>query len=141
MMKHFSLFEGEVIHFERNLHMDKGFTERIIHWKSPKGQEVQLHFKRLVSFITKELFAIDVKIIPMSPIQQVKIISTVNGDVSNFVDKTDPRIASGHAKRLHVVEARTARSNGVLSKIVRMLPKLEVACVTSSTGDIWELSV
>ena len=36
--EHFSLFEGEVIHFERNLHMDKGYTERIIHWKSPKGQ-------------------------------------------------------------------------------------------------------
>lgn len=126
----FSLFEGEVIHFERNLHMDKGFTERIIHWKSPKGQEVQLHFKRLVSFITKELFAIDVKIIPMGPIQQVKIISTVNGDVSNFVDKTDPRIASGHAKRLHVVEAEQQEQWSIV-KNRTYATELEVACIAS----------
>lgn len=127
----FSLFEGEVLHFERNLHMDKGFAERIIHWKSPKGQEVQLHFKRLVSFITKELFAIDVKIVPVGPIQQVKIISTVNGDVSNFVDKTDPRIASGHAKRLHIVETGQ-REQWSIVKNRTYATELEVACVASS---------
>ena len=66
MMNIFLLFEGEVIHFERNLHMDAGFAERIVHWKSPKGKEVKIIFKRIVSFVTKELFAIDVKIEPIS---------------------------------------------------------------------------
>jgi alpha,alpha-trehalose phosphorylase len=28
----FSLFEGEVIQYERLLHMDKGYTERFVHW-------------------------------------------------------------------------------------------------------------
>ncbi len=127
----FSLFEGEVIDFERNLHMDAGFAERIIHWKSPKGKEVKIHFKRLISFVTKELFAIDVKIEPLSHIQQVKIVSTVNGDVSNFVDKNDPRLASGHAKRLHVTEVRKEEEFSIVKNIT-YATKLEVACVTSS---------
>src|SRR6185437_6956359 len=44
----FSLFEGEIIDFERNLHMDAGYTERIVHWKSPKGKEVKLQFRRII---------------------------------------------------------------------------------------------
>ena len=62
----FSLYTGEILHFERNLHLDQGFSERIIHWKSPSGKEVKLHFRRVVSFRTKELFAIDLKIEPIS---------------------------------------------------------------------------
>ena len=127
----FSMFEGEVIHFERNLHMDAGFAERIVHWKSPKGKEVEIIFKRLISFVTKELFTINVEIKPVSHVQQVKIVSTVNGDVSNFVDKNDPRLASGHAKRLHVTEVRKEEEYSIV-KNTTYATKLEVACITSS---------
>lgn len=86
----FSMFEGEVINVQRNLHMDAGFAERIVHWRSPNGKEVKIHFKRLISFVRRELFAVNINIEPLSHIQQLKIVSTVNGDVSNFVDKNDP---------------------------------------------------
>ena len=127
----FSMFEGEVIKVERNLHMDAGFAERIVHWRSPKGIEVKIHFKRLISFVRRELFAVDIKIEPLSHIQQLKIVSTVNGDVSNFVDKNDPRVASGHAKRLHVTEVRKEEEFSIV-KNSTYVTKLEVACVTSS---------
>ena len=130
----FSLFEGEVIDFERNLHMDAGFAERIVHWKSPKGKEVEITFKRLISFVTKELFTINVEIKPVSHVQQVKIVSTVNGDVSNFVDKNDPRLASGHAKRLHVTEVRQEEEYSIV-KNTTYATKLEVTCITSSKID------
>ncbi|MDS9472461.1 glycoside hydrolase family 65 protein [Sporosarcina pasteurii] len=128
----FSLFEGEVIHFERTLHMDSGFAERIVHWKSPTGKEVKLTFKRLVSFKTKELFAIDVEVEPISGVQQVKIISTVNGDVTNFVDPSDPRVAAGNAKRLHILNVSQNEKYSVI-KNRTYETKLDVACVTSST--------
>ena len=70
---------------------------------------------------------------PLSHIQQVKIVSTVNGDVSNFVDKSDPRVASGHAKRLHVAEVRQEEEFSIV-KNSTYATKLEVACVTSSYG-------
>jgi len=127
----FSMFQGEVINVERNLHMDAGFAERIVHWRSPKGIEVKIHFKRLISFVRRELFAVDIKIEPLSQSQQLKIVSTVNGDVSNFVDKNDPRVASGHAKRLHVTEVRKEEEFSIV-KNNTYVTKLEVACVTSS---------
>ncbi|MDN7246480.1 glycoside hydrolase family 65 protein [Planococcus shenhongbingii] len=127
----FSMFEGEIIHFERSLHMEAGFVERIIHWKSPKGKEVKIHFRRLTSFITRELFAIAINIEPIDGIRQVKIISAVEGDVSNFVDLRDPRVASGHAKRLYVMEARKEEDYSIV-KDLTYVTQLEVACVTAT---------
>jgi alpha,alpha-trehalose phosphorylase len=127
----FSLFDGEIIEFTRNLHMDAGYSERIVHWKSPKGKVVKLYFKRIVSFQTKELFVIDIKIEPISSVDQVKIVSTVNGDVSNFVDKNDPRVASGHAKRLSVTEVRQDEAYSIV-KDKTFATNLEVACLSYS---------
>ena len=127
----FSVFEGEVVFCERKLHMDAGFAERIVHWVSPQGREVKIHFRRLVSFVTRELFAIDVKVEPITPIAEVKIVSTLNGDVSNYVDKEDPRLASGHTKRLHITDVRQEGRVSIV-KDTTYQTKLEVACVSAA---------
>lgn len=127
----FSLFEGEIIHFERILHMDAGFAERIVHWKSPKGKEVKIVFRRMASFITRELFALSIRIEPGEGIRKIKIASAVDGDVSNFVDASDPRVGSGHAKRLYVTEARKEEDFSVV-KCLTYVTQLEVACVTAT---------
>ncbi|WP_138420254.1 glycoside hydrolase family 65 protein [Aquibacillus sediminis] len=127
----FSVFTGELLAFERNLHMDAGFAERIVHWKSETGKEAKIHFRRFTSFVTRELFAIDVKIEPLNNVNQVKVVSTVNGDVSNFVDKNDPRVASGHAKRLEVVDVNN-QADFSMVKDVTYASNLEVACVTTT---------
>lgn len=127
----FSLFTGEILKFERNLHLDKGFTERIVQWRSPKGREVNLHFRRFISFVTRELFAIHVKIQPVRNVNEVRIVSSINGDVSNFVDKHDPRVASGHAKRLEIVDVKKLDTYSLIKNIT-YATKLEVSCVTST---------
>ncbi|MDF9843390.1 MULTISPECIES: glycosyl hydrolase family 65 protein [unclassified Paenibacillus] len=101
----FSLSEGSVLAYERTLHMDKGYSERKIHWRSPSGKELKLHFRRLVSFTSKELFAIDLLIEPVNFPGTVKIVSRVNGDVSNYSNPNDPRVAAGHSKRLFIVDS------------------------------------
>lgn len=127
----FSLFEGEVLSYERKLHLDKGFSERIVHWKSPKGKEVKVQFRRLISFVTKELFTIDVIVEPVTNIKEIKIISIVNGDVSNYVDKSDPRVASDHSKRLSIVDIkRVVDKSIIVDRTYRS--NLEVACITKS---------
>lgn len=131
----FSLFEGEVLSYERKLHMDKGFNERIIHWRSPKGHEIKLHFKRLVSFHVKELFAIQVTIEPVTYFGKVRVVSDINGDVENFTDPNDPRLASGHAKRLKVIASN--EENGVCSIINETyVSKLQTACATKHTVSV-----
>ncbi|TWT25143.1 glycoside hydrolase family 65 protein [Planomicrobium sp. CPCC 101110] len=127
----FSLFEGEVLFCERSLHMDSGFAERIVHWKSPQGKEVKILFKRLVSFTTRELFAMDIKVEAITPVGQIRFVSAVDGDVSNYVDKEDPRLASGHAKRLHVTEVRQEDRFSIV-KDTTYTTNLEVACISSS---------
>lgn len=127
----FSLFEGEVLAFERNLHMDAGFAERHVHWISPKGIEVKIHFRRMVSFAVKELFALDIHIEPITPVGTVKIVSVINGEVTNYVDKDDPRVASGHAKRLRTTDARKDDAIAIV-KAKTYVTELEVACVSSS---------
>jgi len=97
----FSLFTGEVIAYTRELKLDQGYAERRIHWKSPSGQELELVFRRLVSFSTRELFVIDVSIVPISVTGDITIVSTVLGDVKNYTAVNDPRVASGHAKLLN----------------------------------------
>lgn len=98
----FSLFEGEVLSYQRFLHLDKGFTERLVHWRSPLGKEVKLSYKRLVSFKEKEIFIQQVTVEPVTYHGLVRVVSSVNGDVSNFVDPNDPRVSSGHGKRLTI---------------------------------------
>ncbi|MBP1971356.1 alpha,alpha-trehalose phosphorylase [Virgibacillus natechei] len=130
----FSLFSGEIVSFERTLHLDKGYSERKIHWKSPNGKEVQMEFRRLVSFVTRELFAIDIKIEPLNDVNELKIISRVDGDVSNFTDENDPRVASGHAKRLFVSEAKMTEGFTAI-KDTTFETQLDVTCITSTCVD------
>ena len=125
----FSLFEGKILSYKRSFYLDQGFSERTVHWRSPKGKEIKLYFRRMVSFVTKELFAVDIRIEPVNFTGSVKIISTVNGDVSNFVDSKDPRVGSDHAQRLHV--EKTGRHDNYLYVLDKTFSSgLETACVT-----------
>lgn len=98
----FSLTAEGIVSFERRLHLDQGFSERIVEWRSPSGKNIKLTFKRLVSFIDQEVFIQRVEIESPDYTGPVRIVSTINGDVMNFVDENDPRVGSGHAKLLHV---------------------------------------
>lgn len=131
-----SLFEGDILSYKQTLHFDEGFSERFVHWKSPKGKEIYLHIKRMTSFVTKELFVMEYKIEAVNnDIGEAKIISTVNGNVSNFVDANDPRVASGHAKRLNVLHVEhTSRKSIVVDETYES--KLQVACTTTTDLNI-----
>lgn len=126
----FSLFEGEVISYERFLHLDKGYTERVIHYKTNKGQQVKLRFRRLVSFHIRELFAIELVVEPVDFTGTVKIVSKVDGDVSNYVSRNDPRVSAGHAKLLSV-EKVGHDENMVFVVDKTGTSNLETACTTT----------
>ena len=49
------LFTGKIKEYERSLLMEDGEVIRNVYWKSPKGKEVKVTFKRLVSFSDKNL--------------------------------------------------------------------------------------
>lgn len=101
-MEKFSFMNGKILSYERILHLDDGYAERKIHWRSSSGDEIIITFKRLTSFTTKELFFQSITLEPINRDIPIKIISSLSGNVTNFTDQTDPRVSSGNAKRLKV---------------------------------------
>ncbi|MBJ6361624.1 glycoside hydrolase family 65 protein [Paenibacillus sp. GCM10012307] len=129
-----SLYSGKVISYERYFHMDRGYSERILHWKSAGGKEIKATFRRVVSFVHRELFVIDVRIEPLNFKGQVKIVSTINGNVVNYTNPNDPRVAAGHAKRLTVADYGVRGEYGFVVDET-MTSKLQAACVTQHQLD------
>jgi alpha,alpha-trehalose phosphorylase len=117
----FSLFEGEVIQGARTLNMEKGYTERFIHWRSPLGKEAEIRIRRLTSFRRLSLFLIDYQVRALNFSGPVRFVSTHRGDVSNYSNREDPRVAAETFRhllpvRVHIegaasfVTSRTAKS-------------------------------
>lgn len=90
----FSLFSGQVLDMERVLDMDAGITERRVHWRSAKGHEVRLCFRRMASFTQLALFTIDCTVTPLNFSGNVRVVSLHQGLVHNYADPSDPRLAA-----------------------------------------------
>lgn len=99
----FSLFEGTVKSLNRYLDMQDGCYVREIWWVSPLGKEFKIKITRLASLKYLELFAIHYEIEKVNFDEGIIIESGINGDVTNFTDESDPRLATGHANILSVV--------------------------------------
>ena len=98
----FSLFQGTVKSLNRYLDMETGCYVRDIWWVSPKGSELKIKITRLASLKYLELFAIHYEIEKINFNEGITIESEINGDVTNYTDDNDPRLATGHAKILSV---------------------------------------
>ncbi len=101
----FSMFSGELLSRERLLRMKDGVTERNVVWRSPKGREVSIQFVRMASFEILPLFLIQVRIRPLNFSGRIRIESGHRGDVRNFFDPSDPRVAAEDVQYLTVTEA------------------------------------
>lgn len=123
----FSLFKGTVIHFERTLNVKKGFSERLIQWRSSEGREIMIRFRRLVSFVRRELFAAEITVEPLNFSGRLKIVSTVDGRVRNFSDAGDSRVASEDETHLDVLSVRNAGAVSLVTDQAHT-SKLKVSC-------------
>lgn len=99
----FSLFVGTVKSLKRYLDMESGCYVREMWWVSPLGKELKIKITRFVSLKCLELFAIHYEIEKVNFHEGIIIESGINGDVTNFEDESDPRLATGHANILTVV--------------------------------------
>ncbi|NLV21683.1 MAG: glycoside hydrolase family 65 protein [Syntrophomonadaceae bacterium] len=89
----FSMFSGTVLSSRLWLDMDKGITVRKVVWRSPQGKELELTVTRMASFDQLSLFTIEYEVLPLNFSGEVLIESGHNGEVLNYVDPDDPRMA------------------------------------------------
>lgn len=110
----FSLHSGKVLFYERVLDFKKGMVIRTVKWESPKGNTVNIIFKRLASFTQRELFLINISIEAVNFDGTIEIVSTINGDVSNIVSEDDPRIGTANAKALSIVDLQVENNSSFI---------------------------
>lgn len=90
----FSMFSGTVLNASRELDMSAGVTKREVLWLSPKGQRVLFSFKRMASFVRKNVFTIECKVTPTDHDTKIEIRSYHKGLVRNYSNPHDPRLAT-----------------------------------------------
>lgn len=101
----FSMFEGTVIESSRELQMEEGYTTRRVVWRSPKGKEVEIYIKRMTSFVQLSLFTIEYQVKALNFDDTITFLSMHNGDVSNYCNPNDPRVAGESFQHLIPVSA------------------------------------
>ncbi|WP_163527513.1 glycoside hydrolase family 65 protein [Halobacillus ihumii] len=136
----YALDQGQVLDYSRKLLLDEGCTIREIHWKSPLGKELNIRFERLVSFVHRELFMIKLNLIPVNFSGKLKVVSSINGDVENYANKEDPRVAAGEAKRLHLSKLLLNEGDGYIESQAEV-SRLRTGCVTRHYTDSADVTV
>lgn len=131
----FSLFEGTVLHFSRSLDMEKGVTRRSMVWRSPGGKEVEITVSRMASFVKRPLFTIEYQMKSINYSGEAEIISDHNGDVSNYCNPDDPRVAGERVSHLKPVKAAV---DGPVSYLVT---EAAVSGLTACTAVCHQISV
>ena len=103
--ENFSLFEGEVLESSRWLDPDEGYTARKVVWNSPSGKKVEILIKRMTSFAQLQLFTIEYSVKALNFSGSLEFVSTHIGDVKNYCNPNDPRVAGESFQHLIPVSA------------------------------------
>jgi alpha,alpha-trehalose phosphorylase len=124
----FNMLTGEISDYERVLDMKKGLLKRVLVWVSPKGKKVKIDIERVVSFYNKHLICFKYEVIPINFDGKIRIVSALNGDVTNLVTENDPRVGSGLQGRVLNVEDKNADMDFAFIKQKTKNTKLSLVC-------------
>ena len=124
----FSLFDGQVLSFARELDMKAGTTRRLIRWQSPAGKVIGLQITRMASLTHPTLFTIEYALTSENYSGPVCIETVHRGDVLNYSNPDDPRVGDSTERMMitdrafwkddcSVLTAHTSRSNLVLTSM------------------------
>ncbi len=102
----FDMMSGEVLDYKRVLSLKEGILKRNLIWRSPKGKEAKIEIQRLISFENKNLAAINYEVTPLNFDGKIKIVSAIDGNISNSTNKNDPRVGSSFDGSVLSVEER-----------------------------------
>lgn len=147
----FHMFEGTVLRSKRYLDMEQGITGRQVIWRAPNGNEVEIEIRRMTSFYQLSLFTIEYVVKALNFSGTVEFQSLHNGEVKNYSNSNDPRIARDSARYLLPVDAviednasyltsRTSKSNlsvctgvkHIVSKPCLIESEIRGHCVTTN---------
>ncbi|HQF72878.1 MAG TPA: glycosyl hydrolase family 65 protein [Treponemataceae bacterium] len=126
--------------YNRVLDMQRGYSGRTALWTGETGKRIRIAARRLASFTTPELFALEYSVEALDPLT-VRLGAEVRGAVSNFFDPADPRV-SGSAFSPLVVESVDVTGSRILvssrtgESALRLAVGVDHQCTHSGKADI-----
>jgi trehalose/maltose hydrolase-like predicted phosphorylase len=130
----FDMLKGEVLEYERRLDFKEGILKRSIVWKSPKGKEVKIYIERFVSLKHKHLALIHYEVTPINFNGRIKLVSSLDGDVTNLTTENDPRVGSGFKGRVLSVEEK--KLEDTFAAIIQKTEKTRFALACASDHEL-----
>lgn len=130
----FSCFEGRTEGFEQTLDTQTGIYARRLEWTSPRGRKTVLAFQGLASFDLPQLAVINIEITPINWSGDIRIVSSLNADVTQGFDPNGPRKAH-HVKKLLDTVFLSARGGTLAAQIKARGSGLTAACAVPHS---WE---
>lgn len=79
----FSLDQGEVISYQRQLNLRWGLLSRDVLWRSPSGYTINLHFERMISMADEHLMVLCCQITPVDFTGEIQVEASLNGHSEN----------------------------------------------------------
>ncbi len=111
----FSMFGGELLDYSRTLDMAKGTTTRRVRWRSPQGKEAEITIRRMASFTRLSIFTIEYRVTLLNCSAKLRFVSSHRGDVMNYHDPDDPRVAAESFQHLLVRKVEAERGSSFIT--------------------------
>lgn len=80
---YFTLDQGEVLTYQRQLNLRWGLLSRDILWRSPAGHTINIHFERMVSMADDHLLVLRCQVTPVDFTGVIEVKSSINGYPNN----------------------------------------------------------
>ena len=109
------IFSEHAAGMERELDIWSGTSKRSFTFEHPKGGSLSVQIRRMTSFDMQELFVIEYSVSSEGYTGDIEIVSDLKGDVQNYTNPNDPRVASGHARLLEFVDSKAGHDHGVIT--------------------------
>ncbi len=149
----FSMFDGGIVDSKRELDFENGTYNRHVIWQAKNGCEFEIEIKRMACFERPSILMIDYQVTPRNQASHLRLVSYHEGNVRNYSDPEDPRLASHSVQNMLVEEvaqvndsenvishitSRTSRSGLSVCTVVghSIYPTGKINCETTTTGAI-----
>ena len=96
------VINGDMEDFKRELSFEEGLSRRHYKYKSKNGKTAEINFEQLFSFTHIQLSTWTLSILYDG---DIKVINNIDFDISNMINKKDPRTASKHFPLIKVVNS------------------------------------
>ena len=104
-------WSNKVSDYHYSLDMSNAFVSREFVYDTSKGK-IKISFERFTSFVKSGLFNIRCTVKSLGYNGELNIRSILNGDVKNFTNASDPRVASGTGKMIKTILAEYVKIDG-----------------------------